>query len=195
MWHAVTGSTARAASLDGHDGHEGLDSPRCANLGELRGRMGRHMSMRLSVSAGMMMVATLVTFVAPILMWRLQSRPSPGVSLPAYAAHTNSALWTMQRTLDDGLSRYKSEPMDTPTPTPTPICALSWSVVSSPNVAGSPTNYLFDVAAVSPGDVWVVGLYDSNNIGRTLTLHWDGTQWAQVISPNRGLYTNDLIDV
>lgn len=81
------------------------------------------------------------------------------------------------------------------TPTATPICGLGWSVVSSPNPTGSQTNYLSGIAAISATDMWTVGLFDSNNIGRTLTLRWNGSQWTQVASPNRGDYTNGLGDV
>src|SRR5262245_32365297 len=64
------------------------------------------------------------------------------------------------------------------TPSATPVCNPSWSVVTSPNP--SPTlQYLFGVAAISPTDIWAVGVYDpSTSVGWTLTLHWDGSQWT-----------------
>jgi hypothetical protein len=68
--------------------------------------------------------------------------------------------------------------------TPTPVCDPSWSVVTSPNP--SPTlQYLYGVAAISPSDIWAVGIYrPTPSMGWTLTLHWDGNQWSQVPSPN-----------
>jgi hypothetical protein len=56
----------------------------------------------------------------------------------------------------------------------------------SPNP--SPTfNQLFGVEAISPTDVWAVGDFDretDNRYTRTLTLHWDGTAWTRVRTPD-----------
>ena len=60
----------------------------------------------------------------------------------------------------------------------------SWSVVPSPN-NGSFENVLYSVSALSANDAWAVGYYlDSGNIAHTLVLHWNGTLWSQVTSPN-----------
>ena len=70
-----------------------------------------------------------------------------------------------------------------------------WSVVPSPNV-GSNNNFLDSVTTVSTNDVWAVGTSTNNsNNDRTLTMHWDGTQWSVVPSPNIGPQTNDLSEV
>jgi hypothetical protein len=62
----------------------------------------------------------------------------------------------------------------------------SWSIVDSPNGPNSGDNYLSGVAAVSSNDVWAVGHYtDANGVEQTLTLRWDGSEWAREISPNR----------
>src|SRR5581483_688766 len=55
----------------------------------------------------------------------------------------------------------------------------------SPDTQG---NTLNAVAAVSPTDVWAVGYRHDNNLNdsRTLTLHWDGTSWKAIPSPNPG---------
>ena len=43
------------------------------------------------------------------------------------------------------------------------------------------------VAAVAPDDVWAVGTWFTKAFDdRTLTLHWDGTAWHRVKSPNAG---------
>jgi hypothetical protein len=62
-----------------------------------------------------------------------------------------------------------------------------WSIVSSPNT-GKRTNVLNGVVAISAADAWAVGAADSGNAPDqiTLTLHWDGTRWAQVPSPSPG---------
>ncbi len=71
----------------------------------------------------------------------------------------------------------------------------SWSVVASPNKTSNP-NSLAAVAAVAPNDVWAVGTLSTKAFThRTLTLHWDGTSWRRVKSPNVGPNENDLLAV
>jgi hypothetical protein len=61
-----------------------------------------------------------------------------------------------------------------------------WSRVKSPS-PGSDFNTLTGVSATSATDAWAVGIYrDQTGIGHTLILHWDGTRWSQVKSPNPG---------
>jgi hypothetical protein len=61
---------------------------------------------------------------------------------------------------------------------------------------GTFTNYLYGVDAVSANDVWAVGAYaDSTGPAQTLVLHWDGTAWTVVPSPNRGTTDNKLYGV
>jgi hypothetical protein len=70
-----------------------------------------------------------------------------------------------------------------------------WNIVKSPNV-GSNNNFLNSVTTVSANDVWAVGTSSNkSNNDRTLILHWDGTQWSVVPSPNVGSQTNDLFEV
>lgn len=68
-----------------------------------------------------------------------------------------------------------------------------WSIVPSPN-AGSRTNYLYSVAAISSKDVWAVGYYfpDIGSAYQTLIEHWDGTSWSVVSSPSPGSLDNKL---
>ena len=70
----------------------------------------------------------------------------------------------------------------------------AWSRIASPNQA--PGTYFPDaVSADSPTDAWTVGTYctaatcDSEN---TLTLHWNGTVWSKVASPNPGPVKDNL---
>jgi hypothetical protein len=62
----------------------------------------------------------------------------------------------------------------------------AWSVVPSPN-PGAFLNLLEGVSG-SGNDVWAVGLYTNSQTGpdHTLTLHWNGSTWSQVASPNPG---------
>lgn len=73
----------------------------------------------------------------------------------------------------------------------------AWTIVPSPNKGPFP-NSLSDVAAVAPNDVWAVGTWFTKAFDdRTLTLHWDGTAWHRVKSPNTGppSAANDLVSV
>jgi hypothetical protein len=60
-----------------------------------------------------------------------------------------------------------------------------WSVVSSPNF-GTQANELNGVTSASANDIWAVGFAVNSSFGstQTLTLHWNGTSWSIVSSPN-----------
>jgi hypothetical protein len=62
-----------------------------------------------------------------------------------------------------------------------------WSIVTSPN-PGFTQNLLNGAVAISQHDVWAVGSFDSNGGSKvnTMVLHWNGSQWSIVTSPNRG---------
>jgi hypothetical protein len=76
----------------------------------------------------------------------------------------------------------------------------TWSEVPSPNPSNAPsaTNQLRSVAALSPNNVWAVGMYENEQTNfhqnRTLVLHWDGLSWSIVASPTPGL-TGELTAV
>ena len=70
------------------------------------------------------------------------------------------------------------------------VAAAQTSIFSIQN-SPSPTpagNMLNAVAALSPSDVWAVGFDNSSNLNeaKTLTLHFDGTSWKTIPSPNPG---------
>lgn len=68
-----------------------------------------------------------------------------------------------------------------------------WALVRVPRIAGSVE--LSGVTAFGPSDAWAVGyVADADSID-TLTLHWDGTQWRRVPSPNPSADRNWLVDV
>jgi hypothetical protein len=62
----------------------------------------------------------------------------------------------------------------------------SWQQTPSPDPSSS-QNHLTGVAADSAGDAWAVG-YDTNqgNQLQTLIVHWNGSSWQQVPSPDPG---------
>src|ERR1039457_5987995 len=63
-----------------------------------------------------------------------------------------------------------------------------WSQVASPNPGGTAGNFLTGVSADSATDAWAVGGYINPTTGasETLALHWNGTKWSKVASPNPG---------
>jgi hypothetical protein len=63
-----------------------------------------------------------------------------------------------------------------------------WSKVASPNPGGTTSNFLTGVSAHSATDAWAVGGYINPTTGasETLALHWNGTKWSKVASPNPG---------
>ncbi|HEY2713763.1 MAG TPA: hypothetical protein VGI60_14710 [Chthoniobacterales bacterium] len=64
----------------------------------------------------------------------------------------------------------------------------AWSVVPSPNVVPEVNNTLAGVTAIASNDVWAVGTQQPTSLTdpHTLILHWDGSQWSIVPSPNFG---------
>lgn len=70
----------------------------------------------------------------------------------------------------------------------------SWNVVTSPN-SGTGDNSLYWISAVTPSDIWAVGEYRlgaGSGTYQTLTMHYDGTTWSVVTSPNVGTGINVL---
>jgi hypothetical protein len=76
----------------------------------------------------------------------------------------------------------------------------AWSIVDSPNPLPSSkgNNFLTGVTALSSNDVWAVGAtldFTLGGLEQTLTIHWDGTAWNVVASPNKGTGSNLLLGV
>lgn len=77
----------------------------------------------------------------------------------------------------------------------------TWSIVPSPNVGPNSTsqsNRLLGITANSADDIYAFGSYfaaDGSGNQMTLLLHWDGTSWKIVTSPNptKGNFLDDLL--
>jgi hypothetical protein len=65
----------------------------------------------------------------------------------------------------------------------------SWTRLATPS-PGTRNNNVTDVDGSAPNDVWAVGyslnLPYGNRIRNSMILHWNGSQWSQVTSPNNG---------
>lgn len=67
----------------------------------------------------------------------------------------------------------------------------SWAQVPSPSFLGADLTYLLDVSGSSANDLWAVGDYRiGGETEKTLILHWDGSTWAVIPSPNIGPVQN-----
>ncbi|HUS13501.1 MAG TPA: hypothetical protein VM536_00605, partial [Chloroflexia bacterium] len=65
----------------------------------------------------------------------------------------------------------------------------TWSPATVPVITNGVLN---SVTAVAANDAWAVG---TANNGETVILHWDGSSWTRVASPNSGAYINVLTSV
>jgi hypothetical protein len=76
-----------------------------------------------------------------------------------------------------------------PTTTPLP---KGWNQFASPGIGAE--GKLTAVAAMSASDTWAVGQYEGlDSLQRTLTEHWNGTQWSYISSPSPGQNYNILL--
>jgi len=77
------------------------------------------------------------------------------------------------------------------------VCTGSWNIVPSPNVGepgGDFDNQLSSLAVVSANDIWAVGNWGTYAAQRsTLAIHWNGTAWSKVNTPNGTNEVNWLI--
>src|SRR5205823_6037745 len=104
-----------------------------------------------------------------------------GNNFSSVAAVAAGDVWAAGNSLFDGVSQTLVENYNgtcggptatgtaTPyyTPTPTPGCGLDWRVIASQN-AGTGTNGLNAVSAVSENDIWAVGQYQAGNVNAPL---------------------------
>ena len=113
--------------------------------------------------------------------WTVVPSPSPGTTgngLASVNAVSPSNIWAVGAFSASAADRTLILHWD----------GTSWAQVPSPS-PGSSFSELAAVRAVSASDAWAVGDYSSAAGGgnKTLILHWNGTTWARVPSPNPGL--------
>ncbi|HEX2069872.1 MAG TPA: hypothetical protein VHH54_06680, partial [Actinomycetota bacterium] len=117
--------------------------------------------------------------------------PSPNVGtgknyLSGVAAITPSDAWSVGSYLVSGVYRTLALHWN----------GTTWSVVPTPSPGkGSkyPQGALLRIAwAASSTDVWAVGRYWNGTAFRNLAIHWNGTSWVRVPTPNIGSGSNEL---
>jgi hypothetical protein len=64
----------------------------------------------------------------------------------------------------------------------------AWTAMAapSPGITSAGTSGLTGAAAISPANVWAVGFTETTNAQATVSVHWNGTSWARVATPNPG---------
>jgi hypothetical protein len=63
---------------------------------------------------------------------------------------------------------------------------IKWVQVPSPDPGSVGLDSLYGVSATATNNAWAVGNYYNGAAYQTLILHWNGTKWSQVPSPNPG---------
>lgn len=72
---------------------------------------------------------------------------------------------------------------------------IEWTVVASPNLPGAVSNNLVAVGAIASDDIWAVGHARVGAIDQTLALHYNGTEWSLVATPNNGTDSNNFYGI
>jgi hypothetical protein len=111
--------------------------------------------------------------------WTQVPSPDPGTeaTLRAVSAVSPSDIWAVGQYFDGTALRTLTVHWD----------GAAWTQVPSPNVSGTTIDNLVAVRATSATDVWAVGNYtNSSNVSQTLILHWNGSAWTLVPSPDPG---------
>jgi hypothetical protein len=114
--------------------------------------------------------------------WMLVNSPSPDPTLntlKGVSAGSGGDVWAVGNTFSAGTLalRFRSG---------------SWTVVKSSNL-GTGDNVLNGISGSSGSDIWAVGHAQS----RSLTVHYDGTRWKVVRSPNLefGVRLEDVVAI
>jgi hypothetical protein len=114
--------------------------------------------------------------------WRLATSPSPG-NLASVSIVSAADAWAVGSGPNGSLIVHWN--------------GHKWSTVPAPTSIQWTGSALTGVSAVSATDVWAVGTYDTNQTpeGQTLILHWNGSAWSVVPSPDPSLNASQLTSV
>jgi hypothetical protein len=109
--------------------------------------------------------------------WTQAPSPDPGTQARLFGVHALSAsnVWAVGEYFDGSIDKTLIVHWD----------GAAWKQVPSPNVTGATQNVLKAVRGSSATNVWAVGYNtNSSNVDQTLILHWNGSAWKQVPSPD-----------
>ena len=122
--------------------------------------------------------------------WKQVPSPNPGTndSLDAVAATSATNVWAV--------GEFSNGPG---TGNRTLILhwnGTSWKQVRSPHPGGPGNDSLLQgVRALSARDAWAVGDFFNGTADQTLALHWNGSSWRQVRTPNPSASHDELTSV
>ena len=128
------------------------------------------------------------------MAWSTVNSPSPGSGLNGLAgvsavSGSDADAWAV--------GNYSS--LDNPGASRTLVLhwnGTAWSKINSPTPNPNDLNFLQGVSARSGSDAWAVGNYwNTTGLSRSLILHWNGTAWSKINSPNPGPNANRLSGV
>ncbi len=141
------------------------------------------------------------------IVWATIASPNPGSDgnhLYGVSALTSTDVWAvgtrfMNSSGPSTLAMRYSEQCGSPTPTPTPApgCSLAYNIVASANTDPRASHYVMAVSARASNDIWAAGYYNqlAEYGEHTLTMHWNGTQWSIIPSPDAGTGYNYLYGI
>lgn len=119
--------------------------------------------------------------------WSIVPSPNVGTGvngLTGVLAFTSNDAWATGHYYQQATGKYQTLAMH--------WNGTSWSIVPTPNV-GTDSNFLWgDIDGVASNDIWAAGSYGPGGSRRTLMLHWNGTSWSTVSTPNVGTAENRL---
>ena len=118
--------------------------------------------------------------------WTQVPSPNPGIEARLFGVHALSAsnIWAVGEYLEGTTDKTLIVHWD----------GTAWTQVPSPNVSGASQNALTAIRGISATDLWAVGSFvNGNNVSQTLILHWNGTAWKVVPSPDPSGPTLDQI--
>jgi hypothetical protein len=121
--------------------------------------------------------------------WKQSPSPSPGGTalnhLCGVTATASNDAWAVGRWDTNGFFRALSLHWD----------GTSWTQVSTPVPTGTFLQLLSSVDAISASDVWAAGTAEGGSGFTTYLIHWNGTKWSKVASPNPSSTNNELLGV
>lgn len=109
------------------------------------------------------------------IQWSIVSTPTSGSDSPyilGLTAISHNDVWAVG--WDTSASKVLTMHWD----------GIQWSHITTPDIS-APYARLYAVSGVASNDVWAVGYTEESlSFWQTLTMHWDGTAWSIVTSPN-----------
>lgn len=141
---------------------------------------------RLFPFVGFLLIAG--TVLAASRGWVVYTSPNSGRTnlLAGITAISSSDAWAVGYAYDDNSTQLLvTQHWD----------GANWNTIASPTpgtaaqcgASSYAGNELWGVDAVSANDIWAVGNICGPGTARTLTMHWNGSGWSVVPSPNKSL--------